>query len=88
MIYRSLKKYTPILVYVAVALLAFSDSGIQTLLLNTIGANSRMLRKIAIFLLFLKVLGTRYTKKEFFILLPVSLLSLYNHTICGNNYWI
>lgn len=88
MIYRSFKKYTPLLVYVAVALLAFSDSGIQTLILNTIGSHSRILRKISIFLLFLKVLGTRYTKKEFFILLPVSLLTLYNYTICGNNYWI
>lgn len=86
MIYHSWKKYAPILVYVAVMLLAISDTGIQMLILNTAGFHSRTLRKIAFCLLFAKVLGTRYTKKEFFIIFPIAILSLYNYTICGNNY--
>lgn len=82
------KKYSVLLVYLAAALLAVSDTGIQLLILNTVGSHSRILRQIAIWLLFLKVTGTRYTKREFFLLAPIAVLSLYNYTLCGNIYCI
>ena len=64
--YESFKKFHNLLVYVGIALLAISDSGIQLLILHVIGPGSRTLRLIAIWLLFSKILLTRYTKKEFF----------------------
>ena len=88
MICRSWKKYTALLVYIAVLLLAISDTGIQLLILSTIGPYSRILRLIAMCLLFVKMLTTRYTKKEFFILCSVAVLSIYNYTLCGNIYCI
>lgn len=88
MIHNFSKKYAPLLVYSAVFLLAISDSGVQILILTTLGEHSRILRQIAIWLLFIKILSTRYTKKEFFLLLPVAIISLYNYTLCGNNYCI
>lgn len=88
MTYHLWKKYSPLLLYVGVMLLAISDTGVQMLILNTVGFQSRLLRKIAISLIFVKILGTRYTKKEFFILFPIAALSLYNYTICANNYCI
>lgn len=82
------KKYSVLLVYLAAALLAVSDTGVQLLILNTIGSHSRILRQMAIWLLFFKVTGTRYTKREFLLLAPIAVLSLYNYTLCGNIYCI
>ena len=79
-----LKKLSGILFYIAISLLAISDSGIQLLILIEIGPGSRTLRLIAIWLLFAKVLLTRYTKKEFFIIAPISVLALYNYYLSGN----
>lgn len=75
-------------VYLAVALLAISDTGVQVFLLHTGIGNSRILRKIAIALLFFKVFGTRYTKKEFFLIFPIMVMALYNYRVSGNTYCI
>ena len=85
---HSLKNLSVILVYIAIALLAISDSGIQLLILMEIGPGSRTLRLIAMWLLFSKVLFTRYTKKEFFILIPIAVLALYNYTVSGNTFCV
>lgn len=85
---HQLKKYSGILFYMAIALLAISDSGIQLLILMEIGPHSRILRLTAMWLLFGKVLLTRYTKKEFFLLAPLTLLALHNYTVSGNIYCV
>lgn len=72
----------------AIALLAISDSGIQLLILMEIGPGSRTLRLIAMWLLFVKILLTRFTKKEFFLLVPITLLALHNYTVSGNIYCV
>lgn len=82
------KKLSALLVYIGIALLAMSDSGIQLLILFTIGPGSRTLRLIAMWLLFTKVILTRYTKKEFFLLAPIAVLALYNYTVSGNIYCV
>ena len=86
--HESLKKYSSLLVYIGIALLAISDSGIQLLILHVIGPGSRTLRLIAMWLLFAKVLLTRYSKKEFCILAPITILALYNYTVSGNIYCV
>lgn len=86
--HESLKKYSSLLVYIGIALLAISDSGIQLLILHVIGPGSRTLRLVAMWLLFTKVLLTRYSKKEFFILAPITILALYNYTVSGNIYCV
>ena len=63
----SLKDFSSFLVYLGIALLAISDSGIQLLILMEIGPGSRTLRLVAMWLLFTKVLLTKYSKKEFFM---------------------
>ena len=75
----SLKDFSSFLVYLGIALLAISDSGIQLLILMEIGPGSRTLRLAAMWLLFTKVLLTQYSKKEFFILTPIAILALYNY---------
>lgn len=80
----SLKEISALLVYIAISLLAISDTGIQLLILIEIGPGSRTLRLIAMWLLFAKVLLTRFSKKEFFILTPIAVLALYNYQIAGN----
>lgn len=80
----SIKNISLWLFYIAIALLAISDSGIQLLILTEIGPGSRIFRLTAMWLLFSKVLVTRYTKKEFFVLAPLGILSLYNYHIAGN----
>ena len=85
---ESFKKISAFLVYIGIALLAISDSGIQLLILHVVGPGSRTLRLIAMWLLFAKVLLTRYSKKEFFLLVPVTLLALYNYTVSGNIYCV
>lgn len=84
----SLKDFSKFLVYLGISLLAISDSGLQLLILMEIGPGSRTLRLIAMWLLFTKVLLTRYTKKEFFILTPISILALYNYSLSGNIYCV
>ena len=86
--YESFNKIRTLLVYVGIALLAISDSGIQLLILHVIGPGSRTLRLIAMWLLFSKVLLTRYTKREFLILAPVTLLAFYNYSLSGNIYCV
>lgn len=86
--YESFKKFRTLLVYVGIALLAISDSGIQLLILHVIGPGSRTLRLIAMWLLFSKILLTRYSKKEFLVLAPVTILALYNYTLSGNIYCV
>ena len=83
-----IKKISLFLFYIAIALLAISDSGIQLLILTTIGPGSRILRLTAMWLLFAKVLLSRYTKKEFLILAPIALLALYNYRVSGNIYGV
>ncbi len=84
----SIQKISAAALYLGLALLSISDSGIQLLILHTIGPGSRTLRLIAMWLLFLKVLLTRYTKKEFFILAPLAVLALYNYSVSGNIYCV
>ena len=86
--HESLKKLSLLLAYIGISLLAISDSGVQLLILFTIGPGSRTLRLIAMWLLFAKIVLTRYSKKEFLILAPVALLALYNYTISGNIYCV
>lgn len=83
-----LKTFSCMLVYIAAALLAISDSGIQLLILHMIGPYSRSLRLTAMALLLTKLLLTRYRKKEFLILFPIAVLSLYNYTVSGNIYCV
>lgn len=80
----SLKEISQFLVYLGIALLAISDSGIQLLILMEIGPGSRIIRLAAMWLIFAKVLLTKYTKKEFFILTPIAMLALYNYHLSGN----
>lgn len=75
-----------LLVYAAITLLVISDSGMQVFILTTFGPHSRILRKIAFVLLFTKVSFTRYSKKEFLVLLPFTAIAIYNYTVCGNIY--
>lgn len=82
--YTILRKNTTMLLYTAIAMLAISDSGVQLLILMEIGPGSRSIRLIAMWLLFFKVLLTRYTKKEFFLLAPIAILALYNYHLSGN----
>ena len=84
----SLRELSSLLVYLGISLLAISDSGIQLLILMEIGPGSRTLRLMAMWLLFAKVLLTRYTKKEFCILTPLAVLALYNYSISGNIYCV
>ena len=84
----SIKKVSALLAYLGIALLALSDSGIQLFILFVIGPGSRTLRLIAMWLLFAKVLLTRYTKKEFFLLAPITALAMYNYTVSGNIYCV
>lgn len=86
--YNSFKKYCALLVYIGIALLAISDSGIQLLILHVIGPGSRTLRLIAMWLFFAKVILTRYSRKEFLILAPLTFLALYNYTRSGNIYCV
>lgn len=84
----SVKRFSTILVYIGIALLAISDSGIQLLILHVIGPGSRTIRLAAMWLLLASVVLTRYTKREFLILAPLTVLALYNYTRSGNIYCV
>lgn len=73
-----------LLVYLAIALLVISDSGMQIFILTTYGPFSRTLRIIAFLLLSVKLLCTRYNKREFLLFFPFIVLSFYNYKISGN----
>lgn len=78
------KNFSLFLAYLGIALLAISDSGLQLLILMEIGPGSRTIRLAAMWLLFAKVLLTKYSKKEFFILAPIAILAIYNYYLSGN----
>lgn len=82
----SWKNISLLFVYTAAALLSISDTGFQLLFMQYIGSNTSILLKIALVLLSIKLFTTRYTKKQFFIILPILALSLYNYQISGNIY--
>ena len=84
----SLQQISNLLLYLGLSLLTISDSGIQLLILTTIGPNSRILRLIALWLLLVKILLTKYSKKEFFILAPIAGLAFYNYHVSGNIYCV
>ena len=79
-----LKQISLFLMYLGISLIAISDSGIQLLILIEVGPGSRILRLIAMWLLFVKVLLTRFSKKEFLILTPIAILAMYNYYLSGN----
>ena len=81
---KTLKNFTNFLIYLGIALLAISDSGLQLLILMEIGPGSRTIRLAAMWLLFTKVLLTKYSKKEFFILAPIAAIAMYNYHLSGN----
>lgn len=85
---ETVKRFSTFLVYIGIALLAISDSGIQLLILHVIGPGSRTLRLTAMWLLFAGVVLTRYTKKEVLILAPLAVLALYNYSRSGNIYCV
>lgn len=84
----SFNNFVRCLFYLGISLIAISDSGIQLLILMTIGPGSRTVRLIGLWLLFFKILLTKYTKKEFLLIIPIAFLALYNYTISGNIYCV
>lgn len=84
----SIKQLSIFLVYLGISLIAISDSGIQLLILHVIGPGSRTLRLIGMWLLLSKVILTRYTKKEFFLLAPIAVLAMYSYWRSGNIYCV
>lgn len=82
--YPDLKKIQEALVLAAIACLTFSYFGGYYLIITTIGHHSTLLRKMAVVLLFLKVLTTRYTKKEFGFVAVLLSLAFVNYKVSGN----
>ncbi len=72
------------IVLFAVACLTISYFGGYYLLITTIGHHSRLLRQIAVALLFCKVATTRYNKKEFVWVALLLILALTNYQYSGN----
>lgn len=84
------KQHSLILVYSAAALLAFSDTGWYLYAndyLNSYPA-AILLRQIALILLFIKIVGSRYSVKQLLFFLAGSALAIYNYTLCGNTTFI
>lgn len=79
------KKCMEILFLLAIAFLTFSYFGGYYLIITTIGKYSRLLERIAYVLFFCKILGTRYCKKEFFILLAVGIFAIITEQVSGNH---
>ena len=85
-----LKRCSIFFVYMAAALLAFSVTGWYLYandFLNSYPA-AILLRKISLVLLFIKIIGTRYSLKQFLFFLAGSALAIYNYTLCGNTTFI
>ena len=78
------KRIQEAVVLFAVACLTISYFGGYYLIITTIGHHSRLLREIAVVLLFLKVLTTRYNKKEFAIVAALLSLAFVNYKVSGN----
>ena len=73
-----------VITLLAVVCLALSEFGGYYLIITTIGTHSRLLRKIAFWLFFAKIVLTKYTKKEFIAVLILSLLGYLNCKYSGN----
>lgn len=78
------KKIQETIVLFAVACLTIFYFGGYYLVITTIGHHSRLLSEIAIALLLLKVITTRYSKKEFCAVIGLLLLAFINYKISGN----
>lgn len=76
--------YACLLVYTALSCLAVSDTGYYFYMADYVGSHALLLRHLCLILLGIKVLGTRYTKKEFLILAAAAIPALYNYTVCQN----
>ena len=68
----------------AIACLTISYFGGYYLWITTIGHHSTLLREIAVVLLTLKLVTTRYNKKEFAIVTALLLLAVANFKVSGN----
>ena len=79
-----IKRIQEAIVLFAVACLTISYFGGYYLLITTIGHHSRLLRQIAVALLFCKVATTRYSKKEFVWVALLLILALTNYQYSGN----
>ncbi len=73
-----------LLVLAAAACLTISYFGGYYLIITTVGHHARLLDKIAFALLLCKVLGTRYSKKEFAAVLVLAGLAIANYRFSGN----
>lgn len=84
------KKYSHLLVYIAAALLAISDTGYYWYVDDYIGSYTlaTLLRRVALLLLFCKVSGTRYSLRQFLVIFGTAILALYNYHICGSTTFI
>lgn len=78
------KKIQEAIVLFAVACLTISYFGGYYLWITTIGHHSTLLRETAVVLLFLKVLTTRYNKKEFAVVAALLILAFVNYKVSGN----
>ena len=78
------KKIQEAAVLFAVACLTISYFGGYYLIITTIGHHSTLLREMAVVLLFLKVLTTRYNRKEFAIIATLLTLAFVNYKVSGN----
>ena len=79
------RKCMEILFLIGIAFLTFSYFGGYYLIISTIGKYSRLLERIAYVLFFCKISGTRYCKKEFFVLLAVGILAIVTDHVSGNH---
>lgn len=78
------KRIQEAVVLFAIACLTISYFGGYYLWITTIGHHSTLLREMAVVLLFLKVLTTRYHKKEFAVVAGLLLLAYVNYKTSGN----
>ncbi len=81
---KNYENYMEALVFAAIVCLSISTYGGYYMILTTIGEHSRLLDKIGFALLFTKVLGTRYNKREFLIVVTAGILALVNYRISNN----
>lgn len=78
------KRIQEAVVLFAVACLTISYFGGYYLWITTIGHHSTLLRETAVVLLFLKVLTTRYNKREFLCVAVLLSLAFVNYKVSGN----
>lgn len=74
-----------LLVYTALALLAISDTGYFFYMIDYVGAHVFLLKNLCAVLLSIKIIGTRYTKKEFFLLAAVMIPAICNYNVCRDD---